>query len=217
MKKMTLAVVLLISGPLAVFADVSKEDLKKLCAAGISNDVILSYVRSNGPLVKLSAEEVVELRQAGANNGLLVALLSTPSPASTVSPVYSPPVAPSVTYVPPPSSVVYSTIPSDTSAVYDDFYPGAYYSPSYSAYGAPSFGIGCGYYGGRYCGSRYGNRYCGGFGVYGGTRFVGGFSTFGGHYPANFGGGHPSFGGHTGGGFGGGSGHGGGGGHGGHR
>jgi hypothetical protein len=218
MKKMTLAMVLLIGAPMAVCADVSKEEVKKLCAAGISNDVILSYVRSNGPVAKLSADDLLELKQAGANNALLAALLTGPTRATTPSPVYAPPVVPSDTYVPAPSSPVYSTIPSyGPSDIYDDYYPSVYYSGGYSAYCGPSLGLGFGY-----CGGFYGNRFRG---FYGNSRFVRSFpgsgisrfagGSFGhGQSVSSIGGGHSGFGGGH---FGGGGAHGGGGGHGGHR
>ena len=48
MKKIALAISFLAALPLALAAQVSKEDLRKLAAAGISDDVILSYVKANG-------------------------------------------------------------------------------------------------------------------------------------------------------------------------
>jgi hypothetical protein len=221
MKKVTLAMALLIGVPTALMAEVSKEDLKKLCAAGISNDVILSYVRSNGPVVKLSADDLLELRQVGANDALLAAVLAAPSSSARPAPVYDTPAASSETVVLPSTSYVYSTTPScSPTVVYEDYYPSVYLSGGNSGYCAPSFGLGYGVYSGRYCNGYRGTRYYGGYSngscvrnyathaVYGGSSFVGGHSGFsGGH--AGFGGGH------SGGGFGGT--HAGGGAHGGHR
>src|SRR5579859_1334941 len=132
MKKMMLTLALLIGAPLTVFADVSKEDLKKLAAAGISDGVILSYVKANGPVAKLSPEDVIELKQAGVKESLLADALSVPRPAPRPSP----------TYVPP--TTVYSTGQYyDPSVVYDDVYPGSY---SYGdwGYAYPSYGLGFG-------------------------------------------------------------------------
>src|SRR5262245_19939343 len=64
--------------PLALAAQVTKEDIKKLTAAGISDEVILSYVKANGPVAKLSAEDVIELKQAGASEKLLSVILDSP-------------------------------------------------------------------------------------------------------------------------------------------
>src|SRR5258707_360108 len=66
MKKLSLALTFLAALPLAAIAQVSKEDLKKLAAAGISDDVILSYVRANGGVARLSADDVIELENARA-------------------------------------------------------------------------------------------------------------------------------------------------------
>src|SRR5258707_14757989 len=76
MKKFAMALAILAALPLAAVAQVSKEDLKKLSAAGISDEVILSYVRSNGGVAKLSADDVIELKQAGASEKLLSTVLA---------------------------------------------------------------------------------------------------------------------------------------------
>jgi len=197
MKKMTLTLALLLGAPMALFADVSKEELKRLAAAGISEGVILSYVRANGPMATLSPEDLIELKNAGVKESLLAAVLSIPRPAPRPLP----------SYVPPPN--VYSTLPSYNPSVgFDDLYQGADYSGDWG-YSYPSFGLGFGYYGGRYCGGYYRNRLWNG---YSGGRVYGGHSGFGGFHGGAFGGGHGSFGSGSHGG-GGGGGHAGGGGH----
>jgi hypothetical protein len=168
MKMMTLTLAFLAGMPLALMAQVSKDDLKKLTAAGISDGVILSYVRSHGPVEKLSAEDVIELKKAGASENLLTALLGNAGAAARPS---SAPSAPAQAVSPAPSTtVVYETTPSYSPSVYYDGYYPAYYSPWYSGYYGPWLGFGV-----------YGGRSFGGFrgGSFGG-RFVGGFSTFGG-------------------------------------
>ena len=54
------------------FADVDKEELKKLVRAGLSDDLIIGYVRQKGPLVRLSADDLLELKNAGLSDALLV-------------------------------------------------------------------------------------------------------------------------------------------------
>ena len=164
MKKLAFALTLLASLPLA--AQVTKEDIKKLAAAGISDEVILSYVKSNGPVAKLSAEDVVELKQAGASEKVLSVVLSssaaTPAPAPEYRnesrvverQVYSPP---ATTYVYDSSPYYY---PYYSSSYYSGYYP-RYYYPTYSSYCAPrysyasycspSISLGLGFYGGRSC------------------------------------------------------------------
>jgi hypothetical protein len=127
MNAMILALALLAAG------QVSKEDIKKLTAAGISDEVILSYVKANGGLAKLSAEDVVELKQAGASEKLLTSILSTPAPApaqQNAVPQQAPGApAPTTTYV---DSTPYYYTPA---TVYSDYYyPSTYYYPYYSFY-----------------------------------------------------------------------------------
>ena len=76
MKTLAMTIALLAGLPLAASAQVTKEDLKKLSAAGISDEVILSYVKSNGGVAKLSADDVIELKQAGASEKLLSSVLA---------------------------------------------------------------------------------------------------------------------------------------------
>jgi hypothetical protein len=213
MKKMALMLVLLAGVPMALSAEVTKEDLKKLASAGISDGVILSYVKSNGPVAKLSAEDLVELKQAGASDTLLAAVLSDPGPASRPSPVH---VAPSYSEAALPSTTyVYNTTPSYSPSVYyDDFYPSSYYYSGYSGYCAPSLSVGLGYYGSRYCDGYYGSRSFNGYSN--GSRVIGNCSSYSGYNGARVVGGHSGFSGSGHSGFGGG-GHASGGGHGGHR
>ena len=78
MKTFALAFVLAGFAPACAFADVSKEEIRRLVAAGVSEDVVLSYVRQNGPVVRLSADDLVELKAAGAGDRILAALISNP-------------------------------------------------------------------------------------------------------------------------------------------
>jgi len=125
MNAIILALALLAAG------QVSKEDIKKLSAAGISDDVILSYVKANGGVAKLSAEDVVELKQAGASEKLLTSILSNAAPAAP-QPVQQPATsapAPTPTYV---DSTPYYYTPA--TAYSDYYYPSTYYYPYYSYY-----------------------------------------------------------------------------------
>lgn len=88
MKRMvsTLAVLALAAG--TAWADVTKEDLKKLVRAGVGDDVVLAYVRASGPLVPLSAEDIVDLKQSGASEKLLQSLLSAKQEAKAEPPSF---------------------------------------------------------------------------------------------------------------------------------
>jgi hypothetical protein len=78
----TLAAVVLLSS--AAFAEVTKEDLEKLAAARIPDTVVVAYVRAHGPMPKLSAQDLIELRSAGLSDQVLeqVAAAGDPKPAS---------------------------------------------------------------------------------------------------------------------------------------
>ena len=71
MKKVigTLAAVLLLSA--ASFAEVTKEDLKKLAAAQVSDSVVIAYVQAHGPMPKLSAQDLIDLKNAGVSEKVL--------------------------------------------------------------------------------------------------------------------------------------------------
>jgi hypothetical protein len=167
MKTLALTLAFLAGLPLALAAQVSKEDLKKLCAAGISDEVILSYVKANGPVAKLSAEDVIELKQAGASEKLLSTVLNAPAPAPAAERVVEKNV---VLTRPATTSYVYDTPYYYTPSAYSyyDYYPTTYYYPtysyypryygsyyyprSYSSYCYPSFSVG--FSSGRWCGTR---------------------------------------------------------------
>lgn len=150
MKNIALTLALLAGLPLALSAQVSKEDLRKLAAAGISDEVILSYVRANGPVSKLSAEDVIDLKQAGTSEKVLSAVLGS---APATAPAYTPSEQPRAQ-----AQTVYSSAPS-TTVVYDS--SPYYYTPSvsYAAYSTPVYYPT--YYYGSYCYPRYyGTGYC---------------------------------------------------------
>ena len=102
MKKMMLTLTLLVGVPMALSAEVSKEELKKLAAAGISDSVILTYVKSHGPMAKLSPEDVIDLKKAGLTDGLLAAILSPSGQAVKAAPAADAPA--SADAVVPPAS-----------------------------------------------------------------------------------------------------------------
>jgi hypothetical protein len=82
----TLAAVFLLST--AAFADVTKEDLKKLAAAKISDSVVVAYVRAYGPMPRMSAQDLIELKSAGLSDKVLEQIAAegpkpAPAPART--------------------------------------------------------------------------------------------------------------------------------------
>jgi hypothetical protein len=149
--KTLMAIAVLAAAPLAASADVSKEDIKKLAAAGVGDEVILSYIRTHGPVQSLSADDLVELKKAGASEKVLSAAAGgsatrTPMPQverqapapSTEYPSYTP------SYT--PSTVVYDSSYAPYYPYYSTYYWGGYpyyysYWPRYSWCG-PRVGVG---------------------------------------------------------------------------
>jgi hypothetical protein len=123
----------------AAFADIGKEELKKLARAGISDDVILSYVRSKGPVAKLSADDIIELKKAGLSDGLLSTLVSMAAPVPGKAAEGS---------IPSSTAEATAKLLSDPSVVYDGryYYPRSYFTSEYGAYCSPALGIGVAYY-----------------------------------------------------------------------
>ena len=179
MKKTFAALAFLAALPLAAAAQVSKEDIKKLVAAGVSEDVVLTYVRANGPAPRMSADDLIDLKQAGAGEKVLAALASgttsVPAPAPRSEVVEQPAAAPQTTYVysnPAPSSYwcgshyAYDGCSTYVRPIVNYGTYGGYYPRYYGGYGYGGYGGYCGpsyyrpYYGGIY-GSYYGGKYCG--------------------------------------------------------
>ena len=173
MKTFAMALTFLAALPLAAAAQVSKEDLKKLAAAGISDDVILSYVRANGGVAKLSADDVIELKTAGASEKVLAVALGTAQAQAPAA--AAPQSAPSV---PQSYYTAERSYPSSTYVVDSTPY---YYTPSVS-YAALSIGPVWPFYYGSYGYPRYYNNYYrggyyGGYSGYCAPRFGTGFSA----------------------------------------
>jgi hypothetical protein len=112
-------------------ADVRKDDLKKLAAAGISDEVILAFIRANQPVSRFNADDLVELKQAGVGDRVLALLAGEPAPV-----VERRVVVPQETYaVEPAVEVAYSPL-----YLYASTYS------SYDGWWAPRFSFS--YYGG---------------------------------------------------------------------
>jgi hypothetical protein len=147
--KTTLTLALLGALAMPAAADVTKDDLKKLASAGVSDDVTLAFVRANAPVHRLSADDVVELKAAGLSDRVLAVVMGpveAPAPA-----VQNTVVAPQeTTYVYPSSSIYVSAEAYPTSSWCDWwFYPSLsfYWSSGsgdcYPRYSYPSYYRNC--------------------------------------------------------------------------
>lgn len=75
MKNVIIAVAVLGLAAAPALADVSREDIKKLAAAGVSDDVIIAFIKANGPAPKLSADDIVDLKKGGVSDKVVEAFL----------------------------------------------------------------------------------------------------------------------------------------------
>lgn len=133
MKQAILSLAFLGALPLAVSADVTKEDIRKLVAAGISDDVILTFIRSNGPVASLSSDDLVDLKKAGASEKVLNALVARPSAAADAPPGTKEKVVERVVEKPvyvPRTTYVYDTTPTYYYSA-SPYYYSSYYTPTY--------------------------------------------------------------------------------------
>ena len=121
---------------------VTKEDLRKLLDAGVGDQVIIEYIRSNGPAEALSVEEVTDLKKAGASDSVLRAMLDASRASDAMTPTYpkdrtttTPDYSSSYSY---PSYSYYSDAPYYYPYAYPSYsysyYPRSYYYPFYSSY-----------------------------------------------------------------------------------
>jgi len=80
MKKKIMATILLMSSPLSVWASISKQDIQKLLVAGLPDQTIVNFIRSNRPVDSMSGEDLLDLRRAGASDQLLLELFGNIQP-----------------------------------------------------------------------------------------------------------------------------------------
>jgi hypothetical protein len=116
----------------AALGDVTKDEVKALLRIGTSDAVIRSYVEAHRPVQPLSADDLRDLRAAGASDDLLVFLITPPVP----------PAAPSVTDSTgnPYGYEDYGTYYPSYSYPYP-YYPNYDYYYPYYPYYYPGFGF----------------------------------------------------------------------------
>lgn len=151
-----------------LLADIGKEDVKRLVQAGIGEQTIVEFIRKNAPATPLSVEDITELRNAGASDAVITAMLeaSRASDALTRSsygqpdysysggmtegyayPTYYPSYSYSYYYNPYPYYYPYYYRPYRYYPYYNNNY---YYYPKYPQY-YPKYP----YYGNRYYPNTY--------------------------------------------------------------
>jgi hypothetical protein len=120
----------LFASPLTLLAQVSKEEVRRLLDAHVSEQTIMSYVQRNGPMDALSVEDLGDLKNAGASDTLLQALIQAQTAYST-----KPPSTDSTGSYTESSTVIYDSpqyyYPSTAYPAYSYSYPAPYYYSYY--------------------------------------------------------------------------------------
>lgn len=164
---------------------VASWDVLKLVRSKIGDGTIIAFISNSNKAYSLGAPEIIYLREQGASEGVITAMLNqrgtapvptapaatqwvAPSPPSPPSPTY---VAPAPAYVQP--SPVYVAAPAPAYS-YSYPYCGSPYYGSFWPSAALSFGVGFGF------GSYYGHG--GHYGHGGGGYHGGGGGGHGGHH-----------------------------------
>src|SRR6185503_15281531 len=135
------------------------EDILKLTKNKVPDDITLAFIESSGLHFKLSAAHILELRNAGVSDQVLLAVLKQPSAptepaAASASPAWSPMPA----YSAPQPDATVAPEPVYATAGYGPSYSYASYSyPSYASYSYPyCYGsYPCSSYPASYCYSAY--------------------------------------------------------------
>ncbi len=72
------ALALFVPTAFAMAQDVTKEDVVKLSKAGLSDQVIIEFMKSRNTRIALTANDVVDLKAAGVGNGVITFMLESP-------------------------------------------------------------------------------------------------------------------------------------------
>jgi hypothetical protein len=103
------ALILTVGTASPAWADVTPQDLVKLHVAGLSDDILVALIESDGATFKLTADEIIALRNQGLSERVLRAMLyagkpmpaqvaardrvpATPAPVAEPAPVVAAPV-----------------------------------------------------------------------------------------------------------------------------
>ena len=110
--------------PLA--ADVTKDEVRRLLEAHVSDQTLIAYVQKNGPMQPLTIDDLTQLKNAGASDELLRFLLESSRSSDAMTP------APSTNdYSSDSTTVIYG---APQYYYYPSTYPSYAYAPVYPAY-----------------------------------------------------------------------------------
>jgi len=106
-----LTAIFLILTTSSLLADVTKEDVRRLLDAHVSDATLISYIKKHGPVEPLTINDLTDLKKAGASDDVLQALLDGSRTSEAVVPEYGSDAAPA-TYYYYPYYVPYTIYPS---------------------------------------------------------------------------------------------------------
>ena len=103
-----LAAAVVLAPRVARASNVTANDLVKLSAAGLNDDVLIALIESDGVVFKLTPEEILSLRDRGLSQKVILAMLRTGKPRPAASPAVPPDTDQSTVVPVPPSPGVVS-------------------------------------------------------------------------------------------------------------
>lgn len=131
------------SGPAATPLPFAASEIVKLAQAKINDDTIIAYVKSTRANYSLSADQILYLRQQGASEAVITAMLGQ---ATAAAPPVAPPAAPAPA-APPPLQATTAAPTTSTAVVAAPSVTYVQTAPPYYYYGTPYYYPYYGYYG----------------------------------------------------------------------
>jgi len=111
---------ILLALPAAFASAATVQDLIKLKAAGLSDEILISLIQSDGSVFHLNADDVIAVRKEGLSEKVIMAMLATAIKPVTVAPKPVPAPISRTTAEAPPTPLVQVNDPSGQQTYYGD-------------------------------------------------------------------------------------------------
>ena len=79
-----------VTAPTPIHLDYAASEVAKLAQAKVTDDTIIAYINSSGNLFNLNAEQIIYLKQLGASDAVVKAMLAHPTTSLNTAPAAAP-------------------------------------------------------------------------------------------------------------------------------